>query len=46
MVTPVKLVDEMKGKDPRDILEIIKQHCLKTKPVSHTISLITTIAIA
>ena len=39
MVTPVKIVDEMKGKDPKDILAIIKEHCLKTKPVSRSLFL-------
>ena len=34
MVTPAKVVDDLKGKEPKDIIQIIKSHCLKTKPVS------------
>ena len=35
MVTPAKVVGELNGKETKqDILDVIKQHCLKFKPVS------------
>ena len=35
MVAPAVVMEDLKGKDPRDIIDIIRGHCLKTKPVSH-----------
>ena len=34
MTTPVAVVEELKGKEPKDIMTIINQHCHKTRPVS------------
>ena len=37
MTTPVAVVEELKGKEPKDIMTIIKQHCHKTRPVSDSL---------
>ena len=35
MVTPAKVVEDLAGKETKkDILEVIKEHCMKFKPVS------------
>jgi hypothetical protein len=34
MATPVAVVEELKGKEPRDVIELIKKHNFRVKKVS------------
>ena len=37
MVTPAAVVNELQGLESKDdILDVIKKHCMKFKPVSYT----------
>ena len=37
MVTPAKVVNELKGKDPNEVMDIIKKHTLRFKKVGNVL---------